>query len=161
MNKAELLAATRKERARWDALVGSVDQAQMTRRGVAGEWSVKDIIAHITWYERELVITLQARALAGSELWQLPMDERNAVIFQENRDRPLDEVLAEAPRVFQQLLGLLEGLSEEDLVDPSRFPGMPSDWRPWQVIAGIAHQHYRDHIQDVEAWSERSMREGK
>jgi hypothetical protein len=160
MDKAGLLAATRQERARWDALIDGIDQARMLEPGVAGEWSVKDIVAHITWYERELVGTLEARALSGSELWQLPMDERNSVIWQENRDRPLHDVLAEAPSVFQRLLELLEGLSEEELVDPGRFPGMPSDWRPWQVISGITHEHYRDHIQDVRVWLERSDREG-
>ncbi|MCK4820534.1 maleylpyruvate isomerase N-terminal domain-containing protein, partial [bacterium] len=36
----------------WNALVGKIDPAQMTQPGVAGLWSVKDIIAHITWHER-------------------------------------------------------------------------------------------------------------
>jgi hypothetical protein len=160
MKKAELLDAMRTERACWDALIASLDEAQMTQPGVAGQWSVKDIIAHLIWHEREMIGMLQARALVGSELWELPLDQRNELIFQESRERDLSGLLAEAPQVFRQFLELVETLSEEDLVDPQRFPGMLDDWQPWRIIAGNAHEHYRDHIRDVEAWLERSNGKG-
>jgi uncharacterized protein (TIGR03083 family) len=154
MNKAELLADIRAEWARWEALLGEVDEGQMTQPGAAGEWSVKDILAHVAWFEREMVGMLQARALVGSDLWQLPADQRNARIFEENRDRPLQDVLAEAQQVHQKLLEGLEALAEDDLVDPRRFPGMPEDWQPWKVIAGNSNEHYRDHSRDVRTWLE-------
>jgi muconolactone delta-isomerase len=152
MNQAALLDVIRSEWALWEALLDEIDEAQMIQPGVAGEWSVRDIVAHITWFEREMVGTLQARALAGSDLWQLPADQRNARIFEENRDRPLHDVLAEAQQVHQQLLGEVEALAEDDLVDPHRFPGMPEDWQPWKVIADNSNEHYRDHSQDVRMW---------
>jgi uncharacterized protein (TIGR03083 family) len=155
MNKAELLQDVRADWARWEALLDGIDEGQMTQPGVAGEWSVKDIIVHITWFEREMVGMLQARALVGSDLWQLPTDERNARIFEENQERPLHDVLAEAQQVHQQLLKELEALVEDDLVDPRRFPGMPEAWRPWKVIAENSNQHYRDHSQDVRTWLEK------
>ena len=60
----------------------------MTTPGVVGKWSVKDLVAHITWSEREMVGVLAARALAGSDLWSLTNDERNEIVYQQNRDRP-------------------------------------------------------------------------
>jgi len=119
---------------------------------VAGEWSVKDIIAHMTWCEREALGILQARALGGSDLWNLPQDERNAAVFVENRDRPLHEVLTEAQQVYAQLLEAVQTLSDEDLNDPNRFRDMPTDWLPWQIIAGNSYEHYRQHTPSIRAW---------
>ena len=52
MTKAEFLDRLRSGRAEWDALIAQIDEAQMTEPGVVGDWSVKDIIAHVTWSER-------------------------------------------------------------------------------------------------------------
>ena len=124
----------------------------MTESGVVGEWSVKDVIAHITWHEREMVGVLRARALVGSDLWNLPLDQRNAAIFEQNRHRPLSDVLTEAQQIFPHLVELVQTLDDQDLIDPSRFAQMPADWQPWQVIASNSFEHYRAHIPDLRAW---------
>ena len=149
MNKAELLDRIKTERARWETQLAKVGAAHMEEAGAAGEWSIKDVIAHITWHEREMVGMIQAHALVGSDLWQLPLDERNAEIFREHKDRPLQDVLEEAPVVYQQFLEAVGTLSEEDVTDPRRFPGMPLEWEPWQVIAGNSYEHYEQHLQDL------------
>jgi len=152
MNKSKLLDAIRSERSQWEALLAQVNEAHMSERGVAGEWSLKDIIAHITWFEREMIVLLQKRALVGSELWQVSQAERNAAIFEENRQQSLQDVLAEAPQVYEQLIELVQALTDEDVTDARRFAEMPSEWQPWQVIAGNTYEHYRDHSSDVRAW---------
>ncbi len=152
MNKSKLLDAIRSERSQWEALLAQVNEAYMSERGVAGEWSLKDIIAHITWFEREMIVLLQKRALVGSELWQVSQAERNAAIFEENRQQSLQDVLAEAPQVYEQLIELVQALTDEDVTDARRFAEMPSEWQPWQVIAGNTYEHYRDHSSDVRAW---------
>ena len=130
MNKSMFLDTLRAGRAQWEALLAQVGESRMLQPGVAGEWSVKDIIAHVTWGEREMVGVLHARTLVGSDLWNLPQDDRNAVVFEENRDRPLQGVLGEAQQVYAQLLEAVEALTEEDLTDPRRFRDMPTEWPP-------------------------------
>jgi hypothetical protein len=152
MEKKAFLRWVRDTRADFDAAVGQVEPERMSQPGVSGVMSVKDILAHVTWFEREMVGLLRQEALVGSELWELPEDERNAAILEANRDRPLGEVLEEAPQVFQQLLQALEALDEGALNDASRFRGMPADWVPWQVIAGSSSRHYEDHGADIQAW---------
>ncbi len=152
ITKAKFLDTLRTERARWDALLAQIEEARMIQPGVAGEWSVKDIIAHMTWGEREMVGVLQAHALVGSDLWDLPEDDRNAAVFVENRDRSLQDVLTEAPQMFAQLLAAVQALSEEDLADPRRFRDMPTEWVPWQIIAGNSYEHYRQHTPSIRAW---------
>ena len=139
----------------WVALIGQVDQEQLFSPGVAGDWSLKDIIAHITWFEKEMVGLITAHALVSSELWNLPTDERNAAIYEEVRIQPLEQVLEESATVHQQMLEVLPSLSEEDLTDPSGFPNMPPDWQPGMLIAQNTYEHYEDHIRDVKMWLEK------
>jgi len=160
INKGAFLQALRTGRAQWEALLEEVGENRMTQAGVSGEWSVKDIIAHVTWHEREMVGVLQARALVGSDLWNLPTDERNAVIFEQNRHRPLDEVLTEARQVYPQLLAEVEGLVEQELIDPGRFRHMPAEWQPWKIIADNSYAHYQQHIPDIRNWLAQSEQRG-
>ena len=136
----------------WETLLTQIDQEQLTQPGVAGEWSLKDIIAHITWHEREMVGLVEAHALVGSELWDLPTDERNVAIYEEVRHQPLEQVLEESAEIHKQLLEALPSLSDEDLTNPESFPNMPPDWQPWMLIAQNTYEHYQDHILDVQGW---------
>ena len=152
MDKSEFMSLIRTERQRWEELLARVPPERMETPGVTGDWSVKDLIAHISWHEREMVGLVRARALVGSELWNLPLNERNAEIFEQHRQLSLQDVLAEANRVFPEIMEELEKLSDEDLNDPARFPGMPPDWQPWSVIASNTYEHYQDHILELREW---------
>jgi hypothetical protein len=58
MDRAQLLK--RVDRA-WQALLASyagLSEAEMTEPGVTGGWSVKDIVAHVTWWEEEALTHL-------------------------------------------------------------------------------------------------------
>ncbi len=155
MDKATFLEMLQVERADWEALLAELDADQLTQPGAAGEWSIKDIIAHVTWHEREMVGVLRARALVGSDLWNLPLDERNAVIYEQNRHRSLDDVRTEAETVFQQLLEGLQDISDDELADPGRFRDIPAEWQPWKIMAENSFEHYRDHRSQIRAWRDR------
>jgi len=154
MDKNEILERTEREYAAWQTLVSRLDDRQITRQPVLENWTVKDLIAHITWYEEQMVIVLQSRALSGSDLWGIPTSERNQVIYAEYKDLPLAEVRAHAARVHTALVELLESLTADDLVDPAHFPGMPADWQPWQLLAENIWEHYAEHIPQLAAWLE-------
>jgi hypothetical protein len=150
ITKAELLTMIRTARAKWERLLAQIPSAWLTEPGVAGEWSIKDIIAHITWGERENIGVVRAHAVVGSELWQLSEDARNAAVFEQNRARSLEEVLSESMRVFEEYMAAVESLTEEELNDPSGFPGTPAGWRPWRML--YDPNHYEEHGQSIAAW---------
>jgi len=152
MDKTTFLNTLESEHARWEALLGQIKAEWMTQPDVPGYMSIKDLIAHITWYEREMVNLIETRVLAGSELWNLPTDEQNLAIYEENRERPLADVLADAQQVYEQLVNAVETLSDEDLNDPTRFRDMFADWIPWKLIAENSYEHYEQHIPDLQAW---------
>ncbi|GMR09430.1 MAG: hypothetical protein BMS9Abin28_0248 [Anaerolineae bacterium] len=158
MNVREFQHAWRRDHAEWERVLAEVSEDRMLEPGLPGGWSVKDVIAHVNWYEREMVGLLERRALTSSELWKLPADERNVPIYEAGKDLPLDEVLAESNQLFGRLWALVSELADEDLVESSRFDQMPEDWEPWEVLANNTYEHYRQHIPDIRAWlAERAM----
>jgi hypothetical protein len=126
----------------------------MEEPGVDGDWTVKDVIAHITWHEKEMLELLRSRRLAGSQLWTLPLHERNNAIFEENRHRLLDDVLQESRQVYPQLLSEIEHLEDADLTDPTRIADMPPDWKLYDLLTDNTYDHYNDHSTDLRAWLE-------
>jgi uncharacterized damage-inducible protein DinB len=152
MDKMTFLSVVRSTRAELDSAIASLSEQQMLKPEASGEMSVKDVLAHIAWFEREMIGLLEQRALAGSDLWNLPSDERNAVIYRLNRHRSLTDVRQEAKEVFQQLLKELENLDEAALDDPACFRDMPTDWSPRQLLAENTSEHYQHHLADINAW---------
>lgn len=157
ITKTQLLAMIQTARADWEALLADIPSAWMTEPGVAGEWSIKDVIAHIAWGERESLGVAQARAVVGSELWQLSEDERNAAVFEQNRHRELGDVLAESRQTFHRYLEAVAVLTEEELNDPGRFAQMPPGWRPWRILFDPGH--YQGHADGIRAWLARRVRD--
>lgn len=152
MKKDEFLDAVRSERRQWDELVSGIDNERMAESGTIGDWSVKNIICHISWFEREMAELLETRTLVGSDLWNLPTDERNDAIFQQYRTQPLEEALSVSRESFDRLVSAIETLAEDELSDPRRYQNMPSDWVPWQIVAQNSYEHYEHHATDIRAW---------
>ncbi len=149
--KDDFVHSIRSGRRAWQASWEHLDEAQLTQPGRLGTWSIKDMLAHVTWHERQMCRMIQEMdLLAGSDLWNLALDERNAAIYALNKDRPLPEVLKEVRAAIVELLDLLEPLSEEDLHEASHFKNMPAEWKPWSVMAGNTYEHYEEHrVEDV------------
>jgi hypothetical protein len=159
MKKSELLRWLREAYQRWEAFLDQVGPTRMDQPGVNGDWSMKDIIAHLAGWNRWLVARLQAAQ--RSEPAPLPPwpanlhteDEINAWIYESNRGRPVGEVLDETHRVFQGLLVVIEGLPEEvriERVEPAYYLVWVNDKR---FPASEFFDHFHDdHEPDIRAW---------
>ena len=155
MKKNEFIERVRTERERWNNLVNAIPDAAMLAPPVEDDWSAKDVVAHVVWYEREMVRMLEARDfLVGSDLWHLPLDERNAAVHEEIRDKSIATVRAESKTIFAALLEQLESLPEDAYADPAHFRNMPSEWAPWYVIAGNTFRHYIEHTESLRELAE-------
>jgi len=150
MNKENFIKLVLSARSSLDAVLSRFTQEQMEIKDDSKQWSVKDVIAHIGWYESEMVNLLRQHKLEGSEWWNLPLQERNAAIHSATRNEELNDVIAKEAQTYKMMLELLEELDEPDLNDPMAFNGMPSDWQPWSVIASNTYEHYLDHIDHLE-----------
>lgn len=155
-SKAQLLSDLQNEQAAWEALLSSIGNERMTEPGVAGEWSIKDIIAHLTGWRRRTVGRFQAALQHQPEptpFWPSHLqddDEINAWLAESNRDRSLSAILQDDRDVFQQLVSILSEFPEEELFDPHRFEWLEED----ETLSGAAlfsHFH-EEHEPDILAW---------
>lgn len=157
-NKAELLTRMRKGYADFEALLGSLNDAQLTTPGVNGDWSVKDILVHLATWQGRMSQRLQAIARGEDGLRLDPaitneqeMNAFNDATFATNRSRPLHEVREDFRSSYQRLLVDVEAADERDLFDPQRFAWMEGD-PLWENVAGNSFAHYEEHIPMIEAW---------
>lgn len=155
MDKAELLNGLHEEYRTWQALLDQIGPTRMIQPGVAGPWSIKDIVAHLTGWRRRTVARLQAVQRGEPEPpppWPAHLqtdDEINAWIFQSRQGHSVREVLDESHQVFQQLVAAIESIPEEVLADVDRFPWL--EGQPFSGVAFFAHFH-EEHEPDMRAW---------
>jgi hypothetical protein len=160
--KEELLADIGRT---WDALNAALErlsEPQMTSLPDAQGWTVKDHIIHLTSWERSVVFFLQSRPrhvglgvdqdlyLNGSE------DKINAAIFQQGKNLPLLVALEQWRDVHQQLLTLLQPLSDAELRAPYRHylpdeQGIGDGPPAFNVIYSNSAQHFAEHQDWMEA----------
>jgi len=161
ISKTQLLAELNHENAYWQALLDDIGEANMTQPEVAGGWSIKDIVAHLTGWRRRAVRRFQAALNHVPDfppLWPEALqedDEINAWIYKANRDRPLADVLSDSPEVFQQLVDAIDAFSDDELQDPQRF-----EWLEGEPLSGkfvFSHFH-EEHEPDMRAWLDRVRR---
>ena len=155
MTGARLVSILQTERARWNALLAQVSPTRLEVAGVEGEWSVKDLVAHLTWYEQAVVDGAREVLGRGSFTRRRPervsLDEQNARILAASRARPTSAVLADAHAVFAELLALIAACPQDLLNDPHRL-GLPGDMVPWMGVANNSYAHYRQHEPALRAW---------
>jgi len=147
--KNEFLELIRSARSALDSGLSEFALSQMEVSGDGKEWTVKDLLSHIDWYENEMVNMLRQHSLEGSDWWTLSLEERNAAIYSAKLNEDLPSVIEKEAHTYKTMLELLEELDESDLNDPAAFKGMPPDWQPWSVIASNTYEHYLDHIDQL------------
>lgn len=154
-SKSEILAALDDSRESFLETIESLSEEDLTEPALANDWSVKDILFHLSRWEGELVKLLwQARqGLKPSSIhFSSPdVDAMNARWAAESRLRPLEQALEDFHAVRNQTLRRVEAFSDHDLSDPNRFPwlgGRPlSEW-----IAGDSYEHEAEHAAQIQAW---------
>ena len=156
----QLLEVMRAARLNWEALLAEAGEARLTEPGVEGDWSLKDIIAHITYFETWAADNVMAfrrgEPQPPAEYKGLDLDEENARIYERLRAKPLPQVLQESQASFQRSIEAVQGLRDEDLYDPE-FTRVPdADWTVFDLVEGDTFEHYNDHSTSVRAWLDRA-----
>lgn len=154
VTKDQLLEKVAQERGRLNSLINQVGEDRVAVPGVEGKWSVKDIIAHITFWEERLARRLQGKPASAPLIEgfaDLTEDEENEVVYKHYQDKAWQDILVEYEDVHKQLLGGLEGLSDDDVNDPTRFEWMRGS-ALHEAIEGNSYGHYQHHAPAIAAW---------
>ncbi len=148
MTNTELLTDIRGDRARLEAAVARIDEAQLTAAALDAGWSVKDVLAHISLWER--LCTRWLRAVARGDTPERAevqdVDTTNARAYEAAKDAPLADVRERSRASYAALLDAIERLTDADLEDEQRF-----GWPTWKMIESNSAEHYREHAEQIEA----------
>ena len=157
--KAELLTVTEASYQRLrDELAGLTDD-EMREPHPPDGWSIKDVLAHISGWERMFTGWMDALLRGESpdrpdSIDQAWLDATNTRLYEESRDRSPEEVRIDAAEWHAAIMALIERMSEADLFDPRRFPYTGGDpVAPW--VRGNADEHYDEHRAQIAAWKAR------
>jgi hypothetical protein len=147
MNREQLL---KKIDTPWAALRASyagLSEAQLAQPGVTGDWSVIDILAHVSAWENE-ALTHLPHILEGkrppkySDLYG-GIDAFNALKVRQSRAVSPAEVLARVEATHRQLVDYLESAPAEQLATETRFR---------RRIRLDTYSHYPIHTQAIQEW---------
>ena len=147
MNRDQLL---KKIDTPWAALRASyagLSEAQLAQPGVTGDWSVIDILAHVSAWENE-ALTHLPNILEGkrppkySDLYG-GIDAFNALKVRQSRAVSPAEVLARVEATHRQLVDYLESAPAEQLATETRFR---------RRIRLDTYSHYPIHTQAILEW---------
>jgi hypothetical protein len=155
--KAELLIEIEHAWLALNTAVENLTEVQINRSQDAQDWTVKDHIIHITFWERSAVFFLQGQprhqGLGVEEALYLNGndDAINASIHQRHKDVPLNEALSQFRSIHQQLLKLLQPLTDADLQKSYRHylpeePGEGDGPLALNVIYGNSAHHFAEHL---------------
>ena len=152
VTKTELLSRLEREYARLAAVLASLTAEQWTVRGGIGSWSVKDMLAHVIAHQErareELRYAIRGERL---EIDHSAVDAFNAQAAQTRKTDSVAVVLAAWHDSYQQLVSLVEGLSEADF-SPTSALAQALDDTIDGALGNNTYEHYAEHRAEIEAW---------
>ena len=138
--------------------IAPLSTAALVEPRLANHWSVKDLLAHLTWWDQWLLVTIHTDEVPGQPPQMPPLfaeipptqhwaEEMNAKVYAYNRSRPLGEIQEEFTQTRQRLLERVARLSLADLYDPNGLSariGQPVA----PLVLGI-YEHYEEHAHQL------------
>ena len=133
-----------------DSYAGLGDELLMMPR-VTGEWSVRDIIAHVSWWEEEALKHLPVIREGGrSPRYSVTyggIDAFNAMMTAQRRNLPLATVLQQHDEVHAQLVHYVRQSPEELFTRETRFR---------RRLKFDTYGHYPIHARAIRDWRARN-----
>jgi|SRR5581483_3593051 len=158
--KSKVLQAARDAYAEMQTYLASLTPEQRVAPLLDDGWSVKDSLAHIAAWENMTIGWLEA-SLRGEYVKRFTpefiqpddqadaermMNDLNNHLFEQNRNRSWEQVLADFNESYQRILAVIARMSDDDIFNPQRFA-----WRKGSpaidMIAANTYGHYAEHLE--------------
>ena len=158
MNKTELLEALEDERQEILEMLEALPDEMLLEPGVSGDWTIKDILNHLTFWEGQTV-TLLFQASQGMpkpstvHFGKEPVDALNQRWYEQGKQRPLETVWQDWLGVRKQMIRRVTAMSEKDLSDPNRYTWLKG--KPlYEWVLNDSIEHEAEHADEIRAWLE-------
>jgi len=150
MDRSQLLKKLDTRWTEFNESYAGLSDSELTEAGVTGDWSVKDIIAHVTWWEQEALKHLPLIIKGGRPPTYAAeyggIDAFNALMTEEKLRLSLSEVLRQRDEMHQQLVLYIESVPEEQCTSDTRF---------CRRLRLDTYSHYPKHTKAIRAWREK------
>ncbi len=165
MPKKAFITKLLRERDKFELLLNRVGYTRrMTLKGVAGKWSIKDVLSHIWAYEQFLADRMHEIAHDqsytpcktqtaldafldefgypdfGSPL--LDDDYPNEWIVEKYKNVSLEDLVAQEIQAFASIIAALEAIPEETITRHNLY----------DRIDKHTYEHYREHAHEIKRW---------
>ena len=125
--------------------LSKVPANRMEDSGVVGPWSVKDVVGHITTWEREAIAAVSnyiAERDTAALVWKYDLDGFNLRAIEDTRSKTLDDLIANLDQPHTELLAFVAGVLDDAL---SKDDVMNS-------IREGTFDHYAEHATSIRQW---------
>ena len=156
MDKSELRGWLVEEDKKWRALLEEIGLERMELPGVMGEWSFKDMVAHLNDWQIWSIARMRAAQIGESRPappWPAHFEEDDDVngwIYEANRKRSVQAVLDITQQNFDDLLDFVDSLDDDAAIEPAWHVIQLGDER-FSTSEFFDHFH-DDHEADVRRW---------
>src|SRR6266699_4214024 len=124
MDKQQLLKQLEKAWRTIEESYAGLSDSQLTEPGVMDNWSVKDILAHVTTWEEEVLKYLPLILTGGKPPRYIQsggIDAFNAQMAEQKRGLALSEVLRQLDETHRRLLDYIRSVPAEPFTRETRF----------------------------------------
>lgn len=153
MNTRQLLERLDRAWTEFEASYAGLSEAQLLTPGVQGQWSVRDIIAHVTWWEEEALEHLPLVRDGGRpprySVRYGGINAFNALMTERRRHLPLAEVLRQHDEVHGRLLDYVRSAPEPLYARETRFR---------RRLRLDTFGHYPLHAKAIRHWRRHALR---
>jgi hypothetical protein len=159
--KEHMLAALREQFERWEALLASLSEGQLTAPRFDLDWSIKDVIAHLWAWQQISIARMEAGAgdrepaypqwiLDLGDDWEDNADRVNAFTYEMNHEKPWSEVYRNWRAGFLRFLEVGDTISEREFLDGDRYPWLNGYSLAFILVA--SYDHHQEHFEKLRSW---------
>ncbi|MCG3118022.1 MAG: hypothetical protein ALAOOOJD_00155 [bacterium] len=149
MDRSQLLKRLDKAWEDFKESYAGLSNAELMEPGVAGNWSVRDLIAHVTWWEEEALKHLPLILGGGKpprySVTYGGIDAFNAQMTEQKKNLSLTEVLQQQADTHRRLIEYIQSVPEEQFTQETRFR---------RRIRLDTYGHYPKHAKAIRKWRE-------
>ena len=150
MNREQVLKKLDAAWTDFEQAYDGLSEVELLIPGVTGRWSVRDIIAHVTWWEEEALEHLPLVREGGRpprySVRYGGIDAFNALMTERRRHLSLAEVLRQHDAVHARLVEYVRGAPEELFTRETRFR---------RRLRLDTYGHYPKHARAIREWRRR------
>ena len=129
ISKAQAIDKLETERRRLEQNLAQLSENDMLQPGVVGEWSVKDVLAHLAdweqrfldWYAADQCGEVPHPPAPGLTWKPRDLDTLNRQIFEKHHDRLLPEILAVFRDTHERFMTTVQAIPEKDIITNGHF----------------------------------------